>query len=160
MAKQAKRPIPAGYHAITPHLMVRNAASAIQFYQRAFGAEVTLRFDSPDGTVAHADLVIGGSLIWVGEENAQWGLSVQQLGGSPVTIHLYVADVDAAFKRAVEAGAKPLMPPTDMFWGTRYGQVLDPLGQRWSLGTAQEELTREQMVERFRQLMKQASRGQ
>jgi len=151
-------PIPSGYHAITPHLVINGAAEAIEFYKRAFGAEEHCRmpFPGPDGTVklGHAELQIGDSRLFLADEFPEWG-SVGPRGGSPVTIHLYVTDADAAFARAVEAGATVAMPLEDAFWGDRYGKLVDPFGHHWSIAEHREDLTPEQMQERMAAAMAQ-----
>jgi len=160
-AKRAKRPasprtarkvkaIPKGYHTLTTGFCVRGAVEAIDFYKRAFGAKERLRLMKPDGTtVAHAELAIGDSLFMLGEEDAAMGSrSAQTLGGTPVNLYLYVAGVDAAVGRAIAAGAKPLMPITDMFWGDRIGSVEDPYGQKWTLATHTEDVTPREMAKR------------
>jgi PhnB protein len=144
-------PIPDGHHTITPHLVIDGASEAIEFYKRAFGAEELCRmpFPGPDGQmkVGHAALQVGDSRLFLADECPQAGVTGPN-GGSPVTIHLYVTDADAVFGRAVEAGATVAMPLADMFWGDRYGQVVDPFGHRWSIATHLEDLTPEQMEER------------
>jgi PhnB protein len=145
-------PIPAGHHAITPHLVIKGASEAIEFYKRAFGAEEHCRmpFPGPDGQVrvGHAELQIGSSRLYLADECPEYG-STGPNGSSPVTIHLYVTDADAAFSRAVEAGATVKMPLADMFWGDRYGKVVDPFGHHWSIAEHLEDLTPEQMQERM-----------
>lgn len=145
-------PIPAGYHAITPHLVVKGASEAIDFYKRAFGAEEIGRMPmpGPDGQmkIGHAELKIGDSKLFLVDEFPSQGVTAPQ-GNSPVTIHLYVTDAHAAFARAEEAGATVAMPPTDMFWGDRYGKVVDPFGHHWSIAEHLEDLTPEQMKERM-----------
>ena len=148
MAKQAK-PIPDGYHAVTPHLVVREAAKAIEFYKKAFGAEEMARMPGPDGKlVMHAQLKIGDSIVMLGDEFPQmqrW-VSPQQLKGTTIALHLYVKDVDQAFKRAVDAGATVSMPVMDTFWGDRYGRVTDPWGHEWSLATHKRDLTLDEIA--------------
>jgi PhnB protein len=144
------KPIPDGYHTLTPGFCVRGAAQAIDFYTRAFGAKERMRLMKPDGkTLAHAELQIGDSLFMLGEEDAAMGArSAQTLGGSPVNFYVYVDDVDSAVKRALGAGAKPIMPVTDMFWGDRIGPVEDPFGQKWTLATHTEDVKPEEMGKR------------
>ena len=143
------KPVPAGYHTVTPHLVVRDAAKAIDFYAAAFGAEELYRMPGPDGAVMHAELMIGDSRVMLGEEAPQMGaLSPQTIGGSPVSLLLYVKDVDASFTRAGQAGCTIQMPPTDMFWGDRYGKVQDPFGHQWALATHKEDVTPEEMHRR------------
>ncbi len=153
------KPIPDGYHTITPGLCVRGAVQAIDFYKRAFGAKERMRLITPDGkTVVHAELEIGDSLFMLGEEDPARGTrSAQSLGGTPVNFYLYVEDVDSALKRAVGAGAKTLMPVTDMFWGDRTGGVEDPFGQKWTLATHKEDLTPEEIGKRARAFYAQAA---
>ncbi|MBI5343137.1 MAG: VOC family protein [Deltaproteobacteria bacterium] len=136
-------PIPKGFHTVTPCLMVRGADRAIEFYKKAFGAEVLDRMTGPDGkSVVHAQIRIGNSFLFLGDEIPGMGSGApEKYGGSPASLHLYVEDVDAAFDRAVAAGAKVRMPVADMFWGDRYCKVADPFGYEWGLGTRKEELT-------------------
>lgn len=143
-------PIPEGFHTITPHLVVRDGNAAIQFYKRAFGAEELARMPGPDGqSVMHAELRIGNSILFLCSEFPEMGArSPQALNGTPVTLHLYVENVDRAFARAVEAGATALMPPQDQFWGDRYGKLADPFGHHWSIATHVEDVTPEQCAER------------
>src|SRR5258708_3435631 len=128
--------IPEGMSAVTPHLVIRGADEAIEFYKKAFGAVEEFRMPGPDGKLAHAQIRIGGSAIMLGEEAPSWGaLGPKAIGGSPVNIHLYVENADATMARAEKAGAKVTMPVADMFWGDRYGKLEDPYGHRWSLAT-------------------------
>lgn len=144
---QKPQPIPPGFHAVTPHLVVRDATRAIDFYRRAFGAEESFRMTSPDGRVVmHAELRIRDSVVMLAEENeAQGTRSPLALGGSGCTIALYVDDCDAAFARATAAGAKALMPPADMFWGDRYALVADPSGHAWSIATHVRDVSPDEM---------------
>jgi uncharacterized glyoxalase superfamily protein PhnB len=140
------KPIPDGYHTVTPHLVVRDAAKAIDVYAKAFGAEERFRMPGPGGVVMHAELAIGDSVVMLGEEAPQMGAtSPQTIGGSPVSLLIYVKDVDASFARAERAGCTAQMPPTDMFWGDRCAGVADPFGYLWSFATRQKELTEEEM---------------
>ena len=144
---------PRGMHTVTPHLVCADAAGAIEFYKKAFGAEELGRLPGPDGKIMHASLRMFGSTIMLNDEFPDWGaLSPQSLSGSPVTIHLYVDDADAVFNRAVAAGASVKMPLDDMFWGDRYGIVTDPSGHQWSIATPQREVTREEMQEAMRKM--------
>ena len=137
---------PAGYHSVTPSIIVRDGNAAIEFYKRAFGAELVERMDSPDGKLMHAEIRIGDSVIMLGEENPQWGtLSPLSTKGNPGSLHLYVADADAAFDRAVRAGAKVRYPLEDAFWGDRYGKVTDPFGHEWGLATHVKDLSPAEM---------------
>ncbi len=145
-------PIPDGHHAITPHLVIKGAAEAIDFYKRAFGAEELARmpFPGPDGTMklGHAELKFGDSKLFLSDEFPEHG-SVGPDRSSPVTIHLYVTDADATFAKAIEAGATVSMPVADMFWGDRYGKLIDPFGHHWSIAEHLEDLTPEQMMEKM-----------
>lgn len=148
MAKPAPKPIPEGMHTLTPHLVCAGAADAIEFYKRAFKATEEARIPGPDGKLIHAAVKIGDSTLMLVDENPQWGsLGPKALKGSPVTIHLYVPDVDATVAQAVAAGAKVTMPVADMFWGDRYGQLEDPFGHRWSVATHTRDLTSEEIRE-------------
>ena len=139
--------IPDGMHSLTPHLVCRGAAAAIDFYARAFGAIELFRLPGPDGRLIHACVRIGDSQLFLVDEMPEHGaLSPQALKGTPVTLHLQVEDADAVFARAVQAGATAGMPLADMFWGDRYGQVVDPFGHHWSIATHLREVSREEMV--------------
>lgn len=141
--------IPEGMHTITPHIVLRDAAQAIDFYKRAFGAEELGRSLTPDGKIMHAMIRIGDSLIMMNDEFPNMGAtSAETLGGTNITLHLQTEDVDSLFDRAVKAGAKVTMPVADQFWGDRYGQVVDPFGQRWSLATRVEQLTPDEVEAR------------
>lgn len=158
MAENVK-PVPEGFHTITPHLVVRDAARAIEFYKQAFGAEVRSIHPMPDGKIMHADLKIGDSIFMLHDEFPSMKvLSPQSLGGSSVTLNLYVEDVDALFNRAASAGAKVVMPVMDMFWGDRYGQLEDPFGHRWSLATHKEDLSSEEIEKRGQAAMAQMAK--
>jgi len=153
MNAQAVRPIPEGMHSVTPHLVCAGAAEAIEFYKRAFGATEAGRMPGPDGKLMHAQVRIGDSAVMLVDEFPQWGsFGPKSLKGTPVTIHLYVNDVDATTAQAVAAGAKVVMPVTDMFWGDRYGQVEDPFGHRWSIATHKQDLTPEQMMQGMKEM--------
>jgi len=142
-------PIPAGYHTVTPYLTVNDAARAIDFYKRAFGAQETVRMQGPPGKIGHAEIKIGDSMIMLADEMpGSGGRSPQSLGGSTVNIFLYVKDVDSAFKQAVNAGAKVDAAPADMFWGDRFGRLTDPFGHSWSMATHKEDVAPEEMKKR------------
>jgi uncharacterized glyoxalase superfamily protein PhnB len=146
MSQPQVKPIPDGMHTITPHLICAGAADAIGFYVKAFGAVEQGRIPGADGKLMHAQVKIGDSMLMLVDEMPQWGaLGPKALKGSPVTIHLYVKDVDAVYAQAVAAGATPKMPPADMPWGDRYGQVEDPFGHRWSIATHTRDLTEAQI---------------
>jgi uncharacterized glyoxalase superfamily protein PhnB len=127
-------PIPQGYHTVTPNLAVHDATKALEFYRKAFGAEETVRMPGPDGKIMHAEFRIGDSVLMLGEEMPDMGSkSPKSLGGTPVKFYVYVEDVDASWKRALDAGANQVMPLQDMFWGDRTGCVEDPFGHQWML---------------------------
>ena len=143
------RPVPDGYHTITPHLVVKNGAKAIEFYKKAFGAKEIARAPGPGGTLMHATLQIGDSIVMLNDEFPQWGAQgPQSIGGTPVTIHLYVDDADKWYKRAVAAGAQETMPIQDCFWGDRYGKLTDPFGHKWAIATRKETLTPQEIQQR------------
>jgi PhnB protein len=145
MPEQVKA-VPPGFHTLTPHLVVRNAEQALEFYKNAFGAEVLHIAHMPDGKVMHASLRIGDSMLMLNDEFPDYGtLSPLSTGGSAVTIHIYTDNVDAAFNRAVSAGAQVKMPLADQFWGDRYGVVADPFGHKWSLGAHIKDMSSEEM---------------
>lgn len=138
------KPIPDGMRSVTPHLVCDGAAAAIDFYKAAFGAVEVGRMPGPDGRLMHAQIRIGDSAVMLVDESPKFGmLGPKSLKGTPVTIHLYVPDVDAFVARAVDAGAKVVMPPADMFWGDRYGSLEDPFGHRWSVATHIKDLSPE-----------------
>ena len=137
--------IPEGARTVTPHLVVKGAAKAIDFYKAAFGAVEHYRMPAPGGTIGHAEIQIADSLVFLADEFPQGGTRAPR-GSASVLMHLYVPDADASFARAVAAGAKVMMPLMDMFWGDRYGQVTDPFGHVWSIATHKQDLTPEQMI--------------
>ncbi len=146
----AVKPIPEGYHAITPYMTVRQADRAIDFYRKAFGAEVILRMVGPDGrSVMHAELKIGDSRFFLSDEVPGMECrSPESLGGSPAGIYLYVRDADLVCRKAVEAGAAVKQPMSDMFWGDRCGTIVDPFGCVWSIATHKEDLSPEEIERR------------
>jgi PhnB protein len=140
------KPIPDGYHTLTPFLTCRDAARAIEFYKQAFGAKERGVMKGPDGKVMHAELLIGDSIIMLSDEWPEFGaLSPQSIGGSPMGLHIYLDGVDAAFDRAVKAGAEVEMPVMDQFWGDRYGKLKDPFGHKWSIGTHVKDMSNDEM---------------
>jgi PhnB protein len=141
------KPVPDGYHTITPALTIRDAAKAIEFYKQAFGAKVRGGvMKMPDGKVGHAELLIGDSIIMLSDEFPDFGsLSPQSVGGTSTNLHIYLDGVDAAFDRAVKAGATVVMPVADQFWGDRYGRLKDPFGHNWSIGTHVKDLSMDEM---------------
>ena len=153
-ASKKVSPVPAGYHTVTPVLVCRNAAGAIDFYKKAFGAKEISRMPMPDGSVAHAELQIGDSRIMLGDEMPAMGASAPQtVGGSPVHVFLYVPNVDQMFQRAIAAGATADMPPADQFWGDRYGKLTDPFGHKWNLATHIEDVSEKEMIRRGKEAM-------
>jgi PhnB protein len=153
--------IPDGMHTVTPHLICANAAAAIEFYKKAFNATETSRLPGPGGRLMHASLRIGDSAVMLVDEMPEHGaLSPKSLKGSPVAIHLYVEDADAVAAQAVAAGAKTIMPVTDMFWGDRYGQLEDPFGHRWSVATHVRDVTPAELEQVMRAMSKRPSQAQ
>jgi len=143
------KPIPEGYHSVTPYLIFSGASDAIAFYKKALGAEEVTRMDGPGGRIHHAEIRIGDSHIMLADEQPEIGaVSPKTIGGSPVSIHLYVEDVDAAVERAVAAGAKLVRPVADQFYGDRTGGVEDPFGYRWFIATHKEDLTMDEIRRR------------
>jgi PhnB protein len=153
MTKSQVKPIPDGMHTATPHLVCAGAADAIEFYKRAFGAVETSRLPGKGGKLMHASVRIGDSTIMLVDEFPDWGsFGPKALKGSPVTIHLYVEDVDSFVARAVGAGATIKMPIADMFWGDRYGQIEDPFGHRWSVGTHIRDVSPDEMQQAMQKM--------
>lgn len=147
MAKQQVKAIPEGMHTITPHLVCRGAAVAIEFYKEAFAATEVGRIPAANGKLMHALIRIGDSPVMLVDEFPEMGnASPLALTGTPVTMHLYVEDADAAYKRAVAAGARPIMPVDETFWGDRYGVLEDPFGHRWSIATHIRDIADEDIV--------------
>lgn len=146
MSNQVKA-VPDGFHTITPHLTVRDATRALEFYKQAFGAEVLHVAPAPGGKVLHASLKIGDSMLMLNDEFPEYGgdPAPSAKGGAGVALHIYLENVDAAFQRAVSAGASVKMPLMDQFWGDRYGVVVDPFGHKWSLATHTRDMTQEEM---------------
>jgi PhnB protein len=147
----ATKPIPDGYHTATPYLTIKNAANAIEFYKRAFGATETMRMATPDGKIGHAEIRIGDSPIMLSDEFPEMGTrSPESLGGSAVMIHLYVEDADALSNQAVQAGAKVLAPVADQFYGDRGGKLADPFGHLWWIATHKEDVPPDEMSKRVK----------
>jgi PhnB protein len=150
------KPVPEGYHTVTPYLVLDNAAQAIEYYKRAFGAKEIVRMDGPPGKIGHAELKIGDSMLMLADEMpGSSGRSPKSLGGTTTGVFLYVEDVDATFNQAVAAGAKTEMPPTDMFWGDRFGKLIDPFGHSWALATHKEDVAPDEMKKRSQAAMAQ-----
>jgi PhnB protein len=147
------KPVPEGFHTVTPAIVVRDAAKAIEFYKKALGAQELVRMPGPDGKIMHAEVKIGDSVIFISDENPQMVhvKSPQTLGGSTCTLNVYVPNVDEQFKQAIAAGAKESMPVADQFWGDRYGTFTDPFGYTWGVATHKEDLSPAEMGERAQQ---------
>jgi PhnB protein len=155
------RPIPEGYHTVTPYICVRDAAAALEFYKNAFGAIEEVRMQDPSGKVGHAEIKIGDSHIMLADEFPEMEFrSPQSIGGTPVTIHLYVEDVDAMVDRAVSAGATLVRPVKDEFYGDRSGSIKDPFGHSWSISTHKEDVSPEEIEKRVAALYGQSCSGQ
>ena len=141
---------PPGYHSLTPYMTVKDGRAALDFYKKAFGAEMVLKLDMPDGSIAHAEIRIGDSIVMLSEENEAWGTrSPLTLGGSPMFLMAYVADVDAAFRRALDAGASEVRPVANQFYGDRSGTLKDPFGHQWTLSTHIEDVSQEEAQRRM-----------
>jgi len=151
MTTQVK-PIPEGFHSVTPYLSVKGAAKALEFYKRAFNAKERFRMEGPGGTVGHAEMTIGDSIVMLADAAPCANGSTQESGGSPVSIVLYLEDVDATFKRAVEAGAKETRPVKDQFYGDRSGSVTDPFGHQWHLMTHIEDVPADEIKRRMAEM--------
>ena len=152
----ATKPIPEGYHTITPYLAVDDASEAIEFYKRAFSAKEQGRMEGPDGKIAHAELEIGDSKVMLSDPFPQASTKPpKELGGTSVSIMVYVEDADALYKQAIDAGASSLMEPDTMFWGDRMSSVQDPFGHSWTIMTHVEDVSPEDMEERSKQWQEQ-----
>lgn len=145
----AVKPVPEGYHTVTPYLIITGAAAAIEFYKKAFGATEVMRMADPNGRVGHAEIMIGDSHVMLADEDTARGIrSPRTIGGSPMSILLYVPDVDATVSRAVAAGAKITRPVEDQFYGDRMGGIEDPFGHSWSIATHKEDISPDEMKRR------------
>lgn len=154
-------PIPAGYHSITPYIIVHDAQAAIEFYKQAFGATEVLRLEGPGGAIAHAEVKIGDSHVMLADEHPEFGaISAKSLGGSAGSLLIYCADVDAMFQQALAAGGKEKRPVQDQFYGDRSGVIEDPFGHSWSIATRTEDLSQEEVEARFAQMMQQQQQQQ
>jgi PhnB protein len=150
----AVQPVPEGYQTVTPYLAVDDAAEAIEFYKRAFGAKERVRMDAPDGKIGHAELEIGDSLVMLSDPFPQASTKPpKELGGTTASVFLYVEDVDALTKQAVDAGATSTMEVADQFWGDRMGSITDPFGHSWSIATHVEDVPPEEMAARAKEAM-------
>jgi PhnB protein len=150
----AAKPIPEGYHTVSPYLAVEDAARAIDYYTRAFGAKELVRMDGPGGTIAHAELQVGDSRIMLSDPFPQGSTRPpRELGGTSVSVLMYVEDVDAVVKQAVDAGATVAMEVADQFWGDRFGTITDPFGHVWSIATHVEDVPPDEIAERAKAAM-------
>lgn len=147
----AVKAIPDGYHSITPYLICKGASKAIEFYTRAFGAKETVRMPGPEGRIMHAEVKIGTSMLMLADENPERGAVAPHTGtlARSASIMLYTDDVDATFKRALDLGASSIQTPTDMFWGDRMGNLMDPFGHQWAIATHKEDVTPDEMQKRM-----------
>ena len=149
--------IPKGYHTVTPYLVIKGAAKAIDYYKSVFGATVVVRMDGPGGTVGHAELQIGDSRFMLADENPQMGnRSAESIGGSPVSLYVYLPDCDKVVDKAVAGGAKVLKPVADQFYGDRSGFIQDPFGHLWGIATHVEDVSETEMKERMKKVMQAA----
>lgn len=149
--------VPDGYQAVTPYLIVKNAAQALDFYKRALGARERMRLDAPGGKIGHAEIEVDGSCVMLADENAEMGhVGPQTIGGTPVSLHLYVKDVDTRFKQAIEAGGVEKRAVEDQFYGDRSGTFEDPFGHTWTLATHLEDVSPEEMARRAEKQMQNA----
>ena len=154
----AAQPIPEGYHTVTPYLAVEDAARAIEYYKQAFGAEESVRMDAPNGMIAHAELEIGDSRVMLSDPFPQASTKApRDLGGTSVSVMMYVEDVDAVVKQAADGGATVLMEVADQFWGDRMGTIQDPFGHTWSIATHVEDPSPEEIAERAKAAMAEMS---
>ena len=148
MSTPATNPVPADMNTVTAHIICAGASDAIEFYKKAFNAVELARRPGENGKLMHAMIKIGDTNIMMADENPEWkAFGPKALGGSSVTLHMYVPDVDASFKQAVDAGGTATMPPTDMFWGDRYGMVTDPFGHNWAIASHIRDMSIEEMTQ-------------
>jgi PhnB protein len=149
--------IPKGYNTVTPYLVIKGAAKAIEYYKSVFGATVVVRMDSPDGQVGHAELQIGDSRVMLADENPSMGnRSAESIGASPVSLYVYIPDCDKVVEKAVAGGAKILKPVQDQFYGDRSGFIQDPFGHLWGVATHKEDVSAKEMEERAKKAMQAA----
>jgi PhnB protein len=157
---QAVSPIPQGFHTVTPLLVCRNAPQALEFYHNAFDAKVQSESKDLTGKITHAQFKIGDSILMLTEEFPDWHcLSPLSIGGTAVTLHIYTPDADAAFTKAVGAGAQVAMPIMDAFWGDRYGEIVDPFGHKWSIATRKQILTEEEKAAAAKKAFAEMGKG-
>ena len=148
------KPIPEGYHSVTPYLIIKGAAEAIEYYKKSFGATELFRMPAPDGKIGHAEIRIGNSPVMLADEHPEMGYrSPTSLGNTPVGLMIYVEDCDSVYNQAVAAGAKVLKPLTDQFYGDRSGTVTDPFGHQWTVATHQEDVSSEEMERRMNSML-------
>lgn len=156
----AVKPIPDGYHTATPYLIVKDGVRALDFYKQALGAEELFRMPDPNGKIGHAEIKIGNSILMLADEHPEMGYkSPQSYGGTPISIMLYVEDVDARVQKAVAAGAKMKRPIKDQFYGDRSGTIVDPFGHEWTIATHKEDLSPDELERRAAEAMKQGAAG-
>jgi PhnB protein len=154
------KPIPEGYRSVTPYLVVKDCARAIDYYKKAFGAVEKMRMDGPEGKISHAELRIGDSMIMLSDEMPGSGMRAPQAANAPaVAIFLYVENVDKVFQQATSAGGKTEMPLADMPWGDRYGKLTDPFGHAWALATHKEDVSPQEMARRTKESMAKAAQA-
>ena len=155
----AVKPIPEGSHSVTAYVIVDGARKAIDYYKKAFNATELHVMSGPNNSVMHAAIKIGDSVVYLTDSNEQWGAkSAKKLGGSPISLHLYVTNVDATFKQAISAGATEKAPVTDMFWGDRYGKLVDPFGIEWGIATHTKDMTPAEMQRAGEEFMAQMAK--
>lgn len=153
-------PIPDNCNSVNVYLIVKDAKAAIEFYAKAFDGQPGICMEMPDGSVMHGEVVIGNSTVMLSQENPAWGAqSPESLGGSPAILHLYVEDAHASFAKAIEAGCTEVAPVVDMFWGDRFGKVLDPFGFQWGIATKFEDVSPEEMAKRTEEFIASMAEG-
>jgi uncharacterized glyoxalase superfamily protein PhnB len=153
------KPVPERYHTLTPNLVVQNAAGAIDFYKKVFGATEVERFPGPDGKIMHVELKIGDSTIFVNDSMGKLAAPADPGASNPMYLHVYVPDADTIFNRALSAGARADMPLQNMFWGDRYGKITDPFGQQWGIATHVEDVAPEDLPRRQQEFFTKAAAG-
>ncbi len=152
----AVKPVPEGYHTVTPYLIIQGASQALDFYKQAFAAEELVRMGGPNGKIGHAEIKIGDSMIMLADEHPEMGYrGPKAYGGSPVGIHLYINDVDSMFRKTIAAGAKELRPLKDQFYGDRSATLEDPFGHVWTISTHKEDVSPDEMERRIAAYMKE-----
>ena len=150
----AVKPVPEGYHTVTPYLVMKGASEAIDFYTKVFGAKEVVRMDGPGGSIGHAEIMIGDSFIMLADESPEMGFrGPESVGGTPVSLVIYIEDVDAVFARALAAGGTETKPLKDQFYGDRSGTITDPFGHVWTISTHKEDVSPEEMDKRMKEMM-------